>query len=140
MGMETRLYANLEFEHARPRGAKHQFTYWGAAMGGLGYHPLYVIGRITRNALIRSIGVKGAVNMLRGYLQSHLGSDDLFISPFDDSLRQFVKNHQKCRIQRIVATILRSLASTKTRTPGSLFGTGKGSRQFARENEDEHPF
>jgi hypothetical protein len=106
MGMETRLYDDVQFEHARPRGAQHQFTYWGAAMRGLGYHPLYAMGRIAKNALIQPIGVKGAVNMLRGYLQSQLGSEDLFLSPYDDPLRQFVKNDQKRRIRRIVTAII----------------------------------
>jgi len=106
MGLETTLYDDVQFEHARLRGAQHQFTYWGAAMGGLGYHPLYAVGRIAKNALSRPIGVKGAVNMLRGYLQSQLDSDDVFLSPFDGSLRQFVKNDQRCRIVRIVAATI----------------------------------
>jgi hypothetical protein len=105
-GFEVQLFEDLSFEHARPRGAGHQFVYWGAAMGTLGYHRLYAIGRIARNVLVRSVGVKGAVSMLRGYSQAQLGSEDPFISPFDNSLRKFVKNDQKRRIQRIVAKII----------------------------------
>jgi Glycosyl transferase family 2 len=105
-GRQVQLFDNLTYEHARPRGTGHQFVYWGAAMGTLGYERLYAFGRIMRNILIRSVGVTGSVNMLRGYIQSQLGSDDPFISPFDDSLREFVKNTQRQRIERIVATTI----------------------------------
>jgi hypothetical protein len=103
-GLRVQLYEDLAYEHTRPRGAGHQFLYWGAAMGTLGYHPLYAIGRIAKNSLAQTVGVEGAVTMLRGYLQSELGSEDPFISRFDKSLRDFVKNDQVRRIQRIVAT------------------------------------
>jgi hypothetical protein len=105
-GSEVRLFDDLHFQHVRPRGTGHQFGYWGAAMGTLGYHPLYAVGRIAKNALIRSIGVKGSVNMLRGYVQSHLGSEDPFISPFDQHLRDFVMAEQSRRIQIIAAKII----------------------------------
>ena len=106
MGFETRLYDDLQFEHARPRGAHHQFTYWGAAMGGLGYHPLYALGRIGKNALMRSIGAKGSVNLLRGYLLSQIGSDDPFISPFEQPLRRFIRREQGRRISGVVSSLL----------------------------------
>ncbi len=106
-GRETRLFNDLHYQHVRPRGATHQFAYWGAAMGTLGYHPLYALGRISKNALIRSIGVKGSVNMLRGYVQSQLGSEDPFISPFDPHLKEFVRGEQSRRIQMVAATFLR---------------------------------
>jgi len=102
-GLRVRLFDDLKFKHIRPRGTKHQFVYWGAAMGTLGYHPLYALGRITKNALTRSVGVKGSVNMLRGYIQSQLGSEDSFISPFDSNLREFVTTEQSRRIQRIIS-------------------------------------
>lgn len=105
-GRETRLFTDLHYQHVRPRGTTHQFAYWGAAMGTLGYHPLYAVGRISKNALIRSIGVKGSVNMLRGYVQSRIGSEDPFISPFDQHLREFVRAEQSRRIQMIVSAIL----------------------------------
>ena len=105
-GYEVRLFNDLHFEHLRPRGTGHQFGYWGAAMGALGYHPLYAAGRIAKNALFRSIGVKGSVNMLRGYIQSQLGSEDPFISPFDQHLRDFVRTEQIRRIQMIAGAML----------------------------------
>jgi len=108
-GLEVRLFNDLSFQHVRPRGAKHQFAYWGAAMGALGYNPLYALGRIAKGTLTRSIGLKGAVNMLRGYMQSQLGSEDSFISPFDQPLREFVKTEQSQRISTIVSSILRGL-------------------------------
>ena len=108
-GFDVQLFDDLTYEHARPRGSGHQFFYWGAAMGTLGYHPLYATGRLVRNALVRSIGVHGVVNMSRGYLQSQLGSDDPFISPFDESFRQFVEYQQARRIRGIVAADLRKM-------------------------------
>jgi len=77
-------------------------------MGTLGYHPLYATGRLARNALVRSVGIHGAVNMSRGYLQSQLGSDDPFISPFDESVREFVGYQQARRIREIVAAIIQN--------------------------------
>jgi glycosyltransferase involved in cell wall biosynthesis len=105
-GHETRLFNDLHYQHVRPRGTAHQFAYWGAAMGTLGYHPLYAVGRISKNALIRSIGVKGSANMLRGYIQAQLGGEDPFISPFDPQLREFVRREQSRRIQMIAATLV----------------------------------
>ncbi|HXX72931.1 MAG TPA: glycosyltransferase family A protein [Candidatus Acidoferrales bacterium] len=108
-GLRIKLFNDLSYAHARPRGAGHQFVYWGAAMGTLGYHPLYAIGRIARNALVRSIGIVGAIKMTRGYLQSRLGSNDPFIHPFDKRLREFVECEQRLRIQEIVAGVLRKI-------------------------------
>ena len=101
-GFEVRLFDDLTYEHARPRGAEHQFVYWGAAMGALGYHPLYAIGRITINAVRPSFAPRRAVSMLRGYLQSHLGSSDTFISSYDHSLQSFVRRKQSQRITQVI--------------------------------------
>jgi len=101
-GLQVKLYDDIVFEHMRPRGTEHQFVYWGAAMGTLGYHPLYATGRIAKNALLRLVTVKGSMNVFRGYLQAQLGSDDSFISPFDPSLQQFVSREQAHRIARLV--------------------------------------
>ena len=105
-GLKVDLFDDIFFEHLRPRGAKHQFVYWGAAMQTLGYHPLYVVVRIAKNALVRSVGLKGSMNMFRGYLQARLGSDDSFISPFEQPLRQFVNRKQTHRIADVVASLL----------------------------------
>jgi glycosyltransferase involved in cell wall biosynthesis len=107
MGHRVELFRGVTFEHVRPRGAKHQLTYWGAAMHGLGYHPLYAIGRIGKNVATHATGVRGSVNMLRGYTQACLGSADPFISPFDTSLRQFVRHSQTRSIVRAASSVLR---------------------------------
>jgi len=109
-GLESRLIEDLEYVHARPRGAAHQFVYWGAAMETLGYHPLYAVGRIGLNALKPSVSPKRAANMLRGYMQAKLGSDDLFMTHYDDSLRYFVWRKQSQRIVREMKTALRIVA------------------------------
>jgi len=106
-GREVRLFEDLTFEHVRPRGATHQFVYWGAAMGTLGYNPLYAMGRLAKNAVKRSVSLTGSVSMLRGYLQSKVGSADAFITPFDPQLRDFVRREQSCKIARIAASLVR---------------------------------
>lgn len=106
-GLEARLFNDLTYEHARPRGTEHQFVYWGAAMGTLGYHPLYAIGRITMNAVRPSFAPARAVNMLRGYLQAHLGCSDAFIAPYDHSLQSFVRRKQSQRITKVISLGLR---------------------------------
>ena len=103
MGLETRLFGDLVYAHVRPRGAGHQFTYWGAAMYTLGYHPLYALGRVARN-LIKLTSLNASTALLRGYLTAALGSSDPFAAPFDDSLREFVSAQQRREIGRVVAS------------------------------------
>jgi glycosyltransferase involved in cell wall biosynthesis len=104
-GLKVRLFDDVTFDHLQPRGSKHQFVYWGAAMQTLGYHPLYAFGRIAKNAVSPTIAPKRAVNMLRGYLEANLGSNDSFLSPFDSSLRSFVYRQQAFRITRIAGSM-----------------------------------
>jgi hypothetical protein len=106
-GFEVQLFDDLTYEHARPRGAGHQFVYWGAAMSTLGYPPLYAIGRIAVNALKPSLAPARAVNMLRGYLQAELGSADTFMHPYERSLQCFVKQEQSLRIAKVMSSRLR---------------------------------
>jgi glycosyltransferase involved in cell wall biosynthesis len=106
-GHRVELFSEVAFEHVRPRGAKHQLTYWGAAMHGLGYHPLYAMGRVGKNVATRATNIRGSVNMLRGYAQACLGSADPFISPYESSLRQFVRNSQIHGIVRAGSSVLR---------------------------------
>jgi glycosyltransferase involved in cell wall biosynthesis len=102
-GFKVKMFDDLLFNHARPRGATHQSLYWGAAMQTLGYHPLYAIGRITKNAMTRPMAFKGSLSLRRGYLQACLGSADFFIQPFEPSLRKFVRTTQSTRIMSIVS-------------------------------------
>ena len=103
MGFQTRLFNDLSYEHARPRGAGHQFLYWGAAMATLGYHPLYAIGRIILNAL-KPFSPKRGINLFRGYLQAELGSEDPFIRPYDDTLREYLRRRQAEQIARVISS------------------------------------
>jgi glycosyltransferase involved in cell wall biosynthesis len=105
-GLRACLFPDLLFEHFQPRGARHQFIYWGAAMQTLGYHPLYALGRIAKNSLDTTVGPKGSINMIRGYLQSKLGSDDPFVSRFDAGLRQYVRRQQAQRITHVISSVL----------------------------------
>lgn len=103
---KVQLFSDVTFTHVRPRGAKHQFAYWGAAMYGLGYHPLYAVGRIAKNAISRSTSVKGSISTLRGYLMAKVGSSDPFISPFDSTFREFVCRHQVQRIGKLAGSLI----------------------------------
>jgi glycosyltransferase involved in cell wall biosynthesis len=107
-GFEVRLFEDLEYQHSRPRGAEHQFVYWGAAMATLGYHPLYALGRIAVNATRPPLAPRRSVNMLRGYLQSTLQPADAFLHPYDRVLRSFVNRSQRQRISGIVTSLLSS--------------------------------
>jgi biofilm PGA synthesis N-glycosyltransferase PgaC len=105
MGLETRLFSELVYAHVRPRGTGHQFTYWGAAMYTLGYHPLYVLGRVARN-LIKLASPGAAIALLRGYLAAAIGSSDPFLAPFDPSLRNLVSVLQRREVRRVVLSML----------------------------------
>jgi glycosyltransferase involved in cell wall biosynthesis len=102
-GFSTPLYADLVYEHLRPRGSIHQFAYWGSGMHSLGYHPLYALGRMAKNLVKREIPLAGSVSMLRGYLVAILGSSDPFVSALEQSLRDFVHDWQKRRIVHLMS-------------------------------------
>jgi len=105
MGFETKLLDDLTYEHVRPRGSGHQFTYWGAAMYTLGYHPLYALGRIGRHLAKLKSG-KSSLALLRGYLMAALRSSDPFAAPFDSTFREFVAAQQRREIGRVVASAI----------------------------------
>jgi hypothetical protein len=104
-GYEYRLFNDLVYAHVRPRGTSHRFTYWGAAMHTLGYHPLYALGRIVRN-LVKQKSVKSALGLLAGYLNAVLGSSDHFMDPFDPEIRNYVRRRQSREISRLVSNKL----------------------------------
>jgi hypothetical protein len=105
-GQRVESFQDVIFRHVRPRGTGHQFAYWGAAMAGLGYHPLYAMGRIVKNAITQNASVQGTMNMLRGYVAARLGSADPFISPFDGSLRRYVNQEQVQQIRNMSRKLL----------------------------------
>jgi biofilm PGA synthesis N-glycosyltransferase PgaC len=108
-GFSTRLYADLIYEHLRPRGSMHQFVYWGSAMYSLGYHPLYALGRVAKNFARRQIPLGGSVSMLSGYLRAIMGSSDPFISTLEQPLRDFVHVWQANRIGQVLTILTRQL-------------------------------
>ena len=103
MGLETKMFNEFVYAHVRPRGTGHQFTYWGAAMYTLGYHPLYAIGRVAR-ALVKLTSLKASIAFVKGYLTAAVGSSDPFVAPFEPSLRKFVSIRQRQEIARVVVT------------------------------------
>jgi biofilm PGA synthesis N-glycosyltransferase PgaC len=104
-GFRVRLFEKIVYKHNRPRGVSHQFTYWGAAMWTIGYHPLYAIGRIARNAIKGNMKTMGPLNMLRGYVTACLGSNDPFLTPFEPALRRFVHDEQARAITSLVCSV-----------------------------------
>jgi hypothetical protein len=104
-GFQVKLFDDLIFDHLRPRGTMHQFTYWGASMHVLGYNPLYALGRIAKNLIKRQVSVKGSMNMLRGYVQASLGSSDPYLYLLDKSFRRFVSTQQSRRLRSLARTI-----------------------------------
>lgn len=104
-GYRSRLFREVGYAHVRPRGSTHHFTYWGAAMYTLGYHPLYALGRIVRN-LVKRASVKSALGLFVGYLTAVLGSSDPFMIPFDQSLRRFTCDKQRREIVRLISARL----------------------------------
>ncbi|MFI5448621.1 MAG: glycosyltransferase family 2 protein [Candidatus Bathyarchaeia archaeon] len=102
-GYQTKLLRGIPYIHVRPRGAKHAFIYWGAAMYTLGYHPLYALGRITKN-MAKGHSLRSSVGLLRGYLTAKIGSSDPFLSPFGPSFRRFVHQQQSREISRVIST------------------------------------
>jgi len=107
LGLKVPVYQDLAFQHLRPQGSLHQFADWGASMHNLGYHPLFVIGRLVKNLIKRNMGLEGSVNMIRGYLQGALGSSDFYFGPFENSLRKFISGEQRKRMTRTITSRLR---------------------------------
>ena len=103
MGFETKLFSKFVYTHVRPRGTGHQFTYWGAAMYTLGYHPLYALGRVARS-LVKLTSLKASMALIKGYFTAAVGSSDPFVAPFDPSLRNFVSGQQGREIARVVVS------------------------------------
>ena len=118
-GLRVKSYDELTFEHKRPRGTRHQFVYWGAAMHSLGYHQVYAMGRIAKNAMLGSMSISGSISMLRGYIQACFGSEDAFISPFESSLRRFVFREQ---LEQIVNLAV-DFGSVRVRTLSTFRGS-----------------
>jgi len=105
-GYQIKLLKAVAYTHLRPRGAKHAFTYWGAAMYTLGYHPLYAMGRIIKNLLMGQ-SFRSSLGLLRGYVNAKIGSSDPFLNPFEISLRKYVNQQQSREITRVVSARLK---------------------------------
>jgi hypothetical protein len=105
-GYQIKLLKAVAYTHLRPRGAKHAFTYWGAAMYTLGYHPLYAMGRITKN-LLKGHSFRSSLGLLRGYVNAKIGSSDPFLSPFEVSFRKYIYQQQSRQITRVISARLK---------------------------------
>jgi len=101
-GFRVQVYNDLVYHHIRPRGAAHQFTYWGAAMEALGYHPLYALGRIAKSTVKKGTSIAGSLSMLKGYVQARLGTRDPFVVKFNSTLRDFVRRYQAEEVVRLL--------------------------------------
>ena len=108
-GLRTEQYEDLIYEHLRPRGSMHQFTYWGSAMYCLGYHPLYALGRVSKNLFRTEVSFAGTMKILAGYMLALVGSSDPFISSFEPPVREIVREYQARRISNVVSHIVKRI-------------------------------
>ena len=101
LGYKINKFINIRYEHARVLGSEHGFIEYGIAMRCLGYHPLFVLGRVLRNIFLSSktgISKKTSIRMLFDYLSQDKWKNDPYYHYFDSEFREFVRNSQKKRI------------------------------------------
>jgi len=100
LGYSIEKFHDITYDHIRTFGIGHNFIEYGPAMRCLGYHPLFVLARVTRNILTRKTGIsrRASVRMFFDYLFESRWKDDPYFRYFDPDLRIFVRNMQKRRL------------------------------------------
>ncbi len=100
-GFKNLVNNDARFSHTRQLGANHHFYEFGASMRTLGYHPLFVLGRVAQCFLTgQPIGRMGAVHMLYYYL-SYKPKQDGYDSMYDPEIRKAIRIRQRRRIKQI---------------------------------------
>jgi glycosyltransferase involved in cell wall biosynthesis len=102
LGYGIANFTELRYVHLRPSGSVHRFSYWGAAMRTLGFHPFLVFLRVAENLIQRAepISLQGNLTMLVDYLLPIRFRRDPYFQYFDDDFRRFVRRQQLVRVQR----------------------------------------
>ncbi|MDE1816529.1 MAG: glycosyltransferase family 2 protein [Thaumarchaeota archaeon] len=100
LGYKVKKFMDLKYEHARDFGVEHGFVEYGVAMRCLGYHPLFVLGRVLRNIVSSKTGIskKTSIRMLLDYLSKDKWKNDPYFHYFEPEFRKFVRNTQMKRI------------------------------------------
>lgn len=90
------------FLHTRQLGSSHNFYEFGASMRTLGYHPLFVLGRVLLYLLSgKPIGRLGSLYMLYYYL-SYRPREKGYDSLFDERTRRAIRSDQARRIKHFI--------------------------------------
>ena len=99
-GLKCVIIKSARFKHTRELGSGHHFYQFGASMRTLGYHPLFVLGRVIKYLSTgKPIGRLGAVYMLYYYL-SFRPQDEGFDSMHDAETRREIRASQMLRIKQ----------------------------------------
>lgn len=101
-GYKVRVLHKAKYDHLDELGHSHNFREFGMSMKALGYHPLYVLGRVIANTFNSDIGFKGSWNMLMNYMSYRPSRLDSYYSVFDDELIHAIRERQKNRIKSIL--------------------------------------
>jgi glycosyltransferase involved in cell wall biosynthesis len=101
-GYKVRVLHEAKYDHLDELGHSHNFREFGMSMKALGYHPLYVLGRVIANAFNSDIGFKGSWSMLMNYIAYRPSQSDPYYSVFDDELMYAIRERQKDRIKSIL--------------------------------------
>jgi glycosyltransferase involved in cell wall biosynthesis len=101
-GYKVKVLNDAKYDHLDKLGHSHNFTEFGMGMKALGYHPLYVFGRVIVNIFNSDIGFKGSCNMLVNYISYKPSKSDPYYSLFDDELMQAIRERQKNKIKSML--------------------------------------
>ncbi len=96
-GFRTRSFRHITAKHHRPQGAASGWKAWRAA--GLsaykvGYSPLFMLARATRQTFSRSFPLAGVL-LLAGYLDGYLRNERRSAEP---EVVKFIRRHQRRRL------------------------------------------
>lgn len=101
-GYKVRVLNEAKYYHLDKLGHSHNFREFGMGMKALGYHPLYVLGRVIASTFNSDIGFKGSWSMLINYISYRPSGSDPYYSVFDDELIHVIRERQKNRIKSIL--------------------------------------
>lgn len=106
-GYKLAVYEHAQFDHADELGHKHNFVEFGMGMRALGYHPLFVLGRVLL-AIFRKgdMSARGGLHMLWLYL-TYKPQKDGYYSLFPVEFRQEMRTMQAREIRQKIRKIFR---------------------------------
>ena len=102
------------YDHLDELGHSHNFREFGMSMKALGYHPLYVLGRLVANTFNSDIGFKGSWTMLMNYISYRPSRSDPYYSVLDDELKHAIRERQKKNKINIAKTAIINNNSRKS--------------------------